>query len=104
MFLQLDDHPAGLGVDFLRQELLVDGAHRGGDAGLRPLGHPGQQVGHEVGVAGLPTGGLRLNVSKGIRLRATKTRRGAVLNRNQSVLRTVGKVATVAHPTSGTHH
>ena len=33
----------------------VDGAHHGGYSGVGPLGHSGQQVGHEVGSAALPT-------------------------------------------------
>lgn len=56
VFRQLSDHPVGLGVDLFRGELLVDGAHHGGHARLRPLGHPTQQVGHEVSAAALPTG------------------------------------------------
>ena len=56
VFLQLSDHPIGLGVDLFRRELLVDGAHHGGHARLGSLGHPTQQVGHEVRSAPLPTG------------------------------------------------
>ena len=56
VFLELDHYPVRLGVDLLRRELLVDGAHNGGDAGLGSFGYPGQQVAHEVGAAPLPTG------------------------------------------------
>ena len=51
VFLQLGDHPVGLGMDLFRRELLAHGAHHGGDAGLGPVGHPGEQVGRKVGAA-----------------------------------------------------
>ena len=45
-------HSVQLGVDLCGRQLLVDGDH----AGLGALGHSGEQVGHEVGAAALPTG------------------------------------------------
>ena len=54
--MELSHHPVRLSVDFLGGELLVDGAHHGSHPGLGPFGYSGQQVGHEVGAAALPTG------------------------------------------------
>ena len=56
VFLELYHYPVHLGVDLLRRELLVDGVHHGGHAGLASFGHSGQQVAHEVGATALPTG------------------------------------------------
>jgi hypothetical protein len=48
-----------LGVHLLRRGLLVDGAHHRRHRWLRPLRHPAQEVGHEVGTAALPAGAGR---------------------------------------------
>ena len=52
---ELFHHSVQLAVDLGGRQLLVDGAHHGGHAGLGTLGHSGEQVGHDVGAAALLT-------------------------------------------------
>ena len=53
---ELFDHAGQLGGHLLRGRLREDGAHHGGDEGLRALRHPAEQVAHEVGPTALPAG------------------------------------------------
>ena len=52
---ELFHHSVQLAMDLCGRQLLVNGAHHGGHTGLGALGYSGEQVGHEVSAAALPT-------------------------------------------------